>query len=199
MFRGRHFLGTPMSQVSYDAMQGSVQSTLRAATRGAHASIDRMLLPLNLSQAEDYRLFLEIHSAALVRLQADWRPRDAPDFAQMLQSLQADLQTLGCPTTAPPRLSHTMTATFVGLGIGYVLRGSRLGAAVLRRGVARGLPTAYLDFVPTVSWASFLLELESIANDPSGRAQVTRAAQSTFNTFSVEFTRIQGAGSTTPQ
>lgn len=186
-----------MTLGSLNSTQGSVHAALRVATRGDHASIDRMLLPLDLSQADEYRMFLKLHFAALVFLRTDWRPQDGEDFAGLLQSLRADLKTLGCATTVPPMLSRTPTSSFQGLGISYVVRGSRLGAAVLRRGVAAEFPTAYLDFVPRLSWASFLSELESISNDADGRDQVTRAAQSTFGIFAAEFTRLQDAVSTT--
>jgi heme oxygenase len=187
-----------MTQNTSDSMQGSVHGSLRAATRGSHASIDRMLLPLNFTRADEYRMFLKLHLAALVALEVDWRPQDGEDFAGLLRCLRADLEALGIATTAPPLLSRTPTIAFKGLGVGYVVRGSRLGAAILRRGVARDFPTAYLDFVPKLSWAAFLAELESIADDPNGRDQVTRAAQSTFNTFAAEFTRLQDVVSTAP-
>jgi heme oxygenase len=175
---------------------GIVHRTLRAATRNDHSSIDRMLSRLDLNRAGDYRIFLKIHFAALVSLRADWRLQDGADFAQMLRCLQADLNTFGCTTTAPPILSGAPSSPSVGLGVAYVVRGSRLGAAVLRRGVVGELPTSYLDFSPSLSWAAFLLEIESIADDPNGRDEATRAARKTFNTFATEFTRLQDVVST---
>jgi heme oxygenase len=172
--------------------------TLRAATRDDHALIDRMLLRFDLNRAEDYGIFLNIHFAALVTFQADWRLQDDEDFARMLRCLQADLETLGYTTTASQVPSRGPTSPSAGLGIGYVVRGSRLGAAVLRRGVVGELPTSYLDFVPALSWAAFLLELESIADDPTGRNEATRAARSTFNAFATEFTRLQSIVSMPP-
>jgi hypothetical protein len=65
-------------------------------------------------------------------------------------------------------------------------------ATVLRRGIVAELPTAYLDFVPALSWPAFLLELESIVDDPSGSDEAARAARSAFNVFATEFNRLQG-------
>ena len=79
-----------------------------------------------------------------------------------------------------------------GLGIAYVVRGSRLGAAVLRRAIVSNLPTSYLDFVPVLSWAEILVKIESIAGDPDGRDDATRSARSTFNAFATEFKRLRG-------
>ena len=208
-----------MTQVSIEAMRGAVPAkkvpkgpaaaiqkpvigivhrTLRSATRNDHASIDRMLLGFDLNRAEDYRIFLNIHFASLVDLRADWRLQDREDFVQMLGCLRADLEALGCKTSAPPMLSPTPTSSSKGLGIGYVVRGSRLGAAVLRRGVVAELPTSYLDFIPRLSWAGFLMQLESVADDPNGKDEATRAAIGTFNTFATEFTRFQDLTSIPP-
>jgi len=167
---------------------GSVHQALRAATRDDHASIDRMLLSFDLSKAEDYRIFLSIHAAALVTIQTDWRLQDSDDFERMLRCVRADLKTLGCAVTTPPS-SPRPSSLAKGLGIAYVVRGSRLGAAVLRRGVVGNLPTSYLDFVPSLSWALFLTELEPLADDPNGKDEAIGAARGIFNTFVTEFTR----------
>jgi heme oxygenase len=170
---------------------GSVHRALRGATRNDHASIDRMLLRFDLNRVEDYRNFLNIHFSSLVTLRAHWRLQDGDDFARMLGCLEADLETLGCNAPALPILSASPRSPSAGLGIGYVVRGSRLGAAVLRRGVVGDLPTSYLDFVPGLSWAGFLIQLEFIAGDPNDMNEATRAAISTFGTFAAEFKRFE--------
>jgi heme oxygenase len=177
---------------------GIVHRALRAATRNDHAWIDRMLLPFNLNRTEDYRTFLNIHFAALVTLQADWRLQDCEDFERMLRCVQGDLDTLGCTTIASQIPHNTPVSAPKGLGIAYVVRGSRLGAAVLRRAIVSDLPTSYLDFVPALSWAEFLVELESIAGDTGGRDDATRSARRTFNAFATEFKRLHGETATQP-
>jgi heme oxygenase (biliverdin-IX-beta and delta-forming) len=157
-----------------------------------------MLSRFDLKRAEDYRAFLNIHFAALVILKADWRLQDREDFTQMLGCVREDLETLGCTPTVSPILDCTPASHSRGLGISYVVRGSRLGAMILRRGVGANLPTSYLDFAPALSWAAFLSELESIAEDPNGTDEAIRAARSTFNMFATEFTRLQSVISTQP-
>jgi heme oxygenase len=177
------------------AVSGVVHRALRIATRDDHSRIDRALLPLDLSVAHDYRIFLNIHFAALNALRTDWRRQDGADFARMMDCVQDDLRILDCETTVPPSPLGPLGASASpskGLGIAYVIRGSRLGAAVLRLGVNGRFPTSYLDFVPALSWRQFLIQLETIADDPNARAEAVGAARSAFNTFAREFTRIQG-------
>jgi heme oxygenase len=176
---------------------GAVHRMLRAATRDDHASIDRMLLPFDLHQTEDYRNFLNIHFAALSVLRSDWRTQDSADFGQLLHCAQTDLAILGAQATVPT-LTDAPTNPAVGLGIGYVIRGSRRGAEILRRDVGVGLPTAYLDFVPTLSWAAFLVELESLDDAPEGNELAARAARVAFGVFAAEFAKCRGVTSIPP-
>jgi heme oxygenase len=54
-----------------------------------------------------------------------------------------------------------------GWGIGYVIRGSRLDASVLRRRVTPRFAASYLEFSPALSWAQFLYQLERrMSEDP---------------------------------
>jgi heme oxygenase len=169
---------------------GNVHRALRAATRNDHALIDRMLLPFHLSTPDDYRAFLNIHFAALLTLRERWQPEDCGDFEQMLRCLEADLGSLGTPVMAPPILPGEPVSPCRGLGIAYVIRGSRLGAAALRRGVGRTLPTMYLDCMPALSWTKFLGQLESIAEDREGIEEAIRAARGTFDVFAAEINRV---------
>jgi heme oxygenase len=195
--RAKSFPKDPAPPIAKPSI-GIVHRTLRGATRNDHASIDRMLLRFDLNRAEDYRMFLNIHFASLVTFRADWRLQDGEDFARMLGCVQADLETLGSKAPVLPTLSPTPTNPAKGLGIGYVVRGSRLGAAVLRRGIVGELPTSYLDLIPTLSWEGFLIQLESIADDPNGRDEATRAATSTFHSFAAEFKRFEDLRSASP-
>jgi heme oxygenase (biliverdin-IX-beta and delta-forming) len=172
---------------------GAVHRLLRTATREDHASIDRMLLRFDLNRLEDYRIFLTIHLAALSALQVEWRPEDGADFSSMLDCLRADLKALGWTAATPPAAGNMPVSVPRGLGIAYVVRGSRLGGAVLRRDIVGELPTSYLDFVPTLGWTRFLAELESIADIPNAKQEAARAARNTFSVFAAEYSRLQGA------
>jgi heme oxygenase len=171
---------------------GRVHGALRAFTRDDHVLLDRMLLTLDLSRPEGYAVFLSIHRVALLALCANWRPDDTEDFGQMLGCLEADIGKLGTPAASTPTPRDAPASPCNGLGIAYVIRGSRLGAAVLRRGVADALPTSYLDFVPALSWTEFLRQLESIADDPSSTDAALLAARITFKAFATEFHRMSG-------
>ena len=172
---------------------GPVHRLLRTATREDHASIDRMLLRFDLNRPDDYRIFLTIHQTALSALQAEWRPEDVADFSRMLDCLRADLKALGGTTATPPACGNGAASAARGLGIAYVVRGSRLGGAVLRRDIVGALPTSYLDFAPTLGWTKFLAELESIADIPNAKQEAARAARDTFSAFAAEYSRFQGA------
>jgi len=168
---------------------GAVHRGMRFATRNDHASIDRMLLAFDLSAAEDYRAFLTVHVDALLTLKDKWRAVDSADFGRMLDCLKSDLKSLGVevpPGTAP---SGNAVDRDQALGIAYVIRGSRLGAAVLRHHVGCTMATSYLDFVPAISWKEFLVQLESIAEDRSRIEVACRAARAAFGAFTIQFIR----------
>jgi heme oxygenase len=171
---------------------GTVHRTLRNGTRNDHALIDRMLLPLDLAKAQDYELFLSIHVQSLQALDGARRGEDGNDFQAMLGSLCNDLATLGSPTSARRVPACTAASLGAGLGVAYVIRGSRLGAAILRRRVPAGMPTSYLDFTPTLSWSDFLGQLESLAGDPAGTQAAIDAARSTFAAFVCASKQRQG-------
>ena len=169
---------------------GAVHRLLRTATREDHASIDRILLRFDLNRVEDYRIFLTIQLTALSALQAEWRPEDVADFSRMLDCLRADLSALGWTAVTTPASGSAPASAPRGLGIAYVVRSSRLGAAVLRRDIVGELPTSYLDFAPTLGWAKFLAELESIAEIPTAKQEAARAARNTFSAFAAEYSRL---------
>jgi heme oxygenase (biliverdin-IX-beta and delta-forming) len=161
----------------------TVHRTLRGGTRDDHALIDAILLPLDLAKVRDYELFLSIHAESLLALAGVWRGEDSQDFQAMLGLLRSDLTTLG--SSASVRWIHACIPASLGAGLGvaYVIRGSRLGAAVLRRGVPASMPTSYLDFVPSLPWRDFLPQLEVLAGDPADTQAAMLAARSTFAVF----------------
>jgi heme oxygenase len=153
--------------------------------------IDRMLLGFNLSRKPDYSLFLHIHYSALQGLEADWRPEDCEDFAEMLRRARADLHGLGVATSDLLPMPRTPGRQGNRVGVAYVIRGSRLGAAFLRRGVPSQFPSEYLDFAPAMTWTQFLQQLERPLEDPSsGDCQdAIQGARVTFETFASQYTR----------
>jgi heme oxygenase len=164
---------------------GAVHRALRAATRNDHALLDRMQLRLNVGLVADYRLFLSFHSAALRAHRKYWRPEDCEDFEAMIRCVESDLG-LANPNE-PPATSDEAPGSSQGLGIAYVIRGSRLGAAVLRRSIPDSFQTSYLDFSPAVAWPQFLAQLECIAANPNAIDKAVLAARCAFDSFATEF------------
>jgi heme oxygenase len=170
---------------------GVLHRALRAATRSDHVLLDRLILRYDLTRREHYGLFLHLHYSALRNLEGDWLAEDQPDFAAMLRCVQSDLHALriGTPPRSPSGRAPLHSNN--GLGVAYVLRGSRLGAPFLRRRVPRPYPTAYLDFMPEVSWSQFLVQLES-SSDPSRARRdhdIVCGARITFEIFISIFDR----------
>ena len=164
--------------------------SLRAATRNDHATVDRLMLRLDLSRREDYGLFLHIHYWTLKCLNTHWRDEDHADFAGMIDCLQNDLRALGLVTSERSGLVSAALLDCNHLGVAYVIRGSRLGAAFLRRRVPSQFPTAYLDFVPALSWGQFLKQLEPATDDPKRNTpeETICGARITFETFAALLT-----------
>jgi len=162
-----------------------MQRTLRAETRGDHAILDEMISRLDLSRPSDYGRFLNLHYSALQALETEWRANDVEDFRVMTRCLQNDLRILGLamPLDRPPARSASTVSNR--LGIAYVIRGSRLGAGVLRRRVPLRWAASYLDFVPTLSWPRFIQDLERAAQDSGAFStdEVVDGARMTFRVF----------------
>jgi len=165
---------------------GALHRTLRAATRSDHMDVDRLIDQLDLTRREDYGRLLSIHHAVLQDLKSEWRTEDREDFRAMSRRLQNDLRALGFPTANPRSLSRAPLAPGSQLGIAYVIRGSRLGASVLRPRVPLQFSASYLDFVPALSWIQFLGQLQGVSKAELAETSNTaiRGAKITFELFS---------------
>jgi hypothetical protein len=160
---------------------GVLHRAIRAATRSDHVAVDGLILRLDLSSREDYCIFLRAHHATLQNLQVDWREEDRNDFSAMLRCAQEDLKALKASATAFHSASRAPLQASQRLGVGYVIRSSRLEASVLRHRVPALLPSSYLDFAPALPWSQFLQQLDPPKD--AGRAssyEVIRGARLTF-------------------
>jgi heme oxygenase len=171
----------PMSRDPHSALHRS----LRLATRSNHIEVDRLIGQLDLTRHEGYGRLLSIHHAVLENLSSEWRPEDRDDFRAMSRRLQNDLRQLGFPTANPQSMSGSPLAEGNQLGIAYVIRGSRLGASVLRPSIPSQFSTTYLDFVPALSWIQFLAQLQSAskASESNANDAAIRGAKITFDLF----------------
>jgi heme oxygenase len=164
----------------------ALHQSLRAATRNDHMAVDRLVGRLDLTHREDYGRLLSIHHAVLQDLKSEWRPEDRDDFRAMSRRLQNDLRVLGFPTANPRSMSRTPLAKGSQLGIAYVIRGSRLGASVLRPRIPSQFCASYLDFVPALSWVQFLAQLQGASKATEARSsdEAIQGAKMTFDLFS---------------
>jgi heme oxygenase len=170
---------------------GVLHRALRASTRSDHVLLDRLILRFDLTRRDQYGLFLQLHCSALRNLEPDWAAEDQSDFAMMLRCVQTDLHALRIGTPPPSPSGRAQLHHQNRLGVAYVIRGSRLGAPFLRRRIPREYPTAYLDFMPALSWAQFLAHLES-SSEPREAGhdyEIVRGARITFEIFISVFNR----------
>ncbi|MDP3383316.1 MAG: biliverdin-producing heme oxygenase [Phenylobacterium sp.] len=179
----------------------TLRTTLRAATRQDHDRVDLLGGAFDLTRPSDYQAFLTAHAKVLPGVEAALNsapPEDLPPAwleRRRTAALSADLAALGL---APPPAATTLTLTdrATRLGALYVLEGSRLGGAVLRRRLASaqpGAPDAYLAHgAGRPFWRSFLDWLDSqVLNGPETEAAIDGARQ-VFRAFETAF-RSQSA------
>jgi heme oxygenase len=174
---------------------GTLHRSLRAATRIDHLRVDRLIGHLDLTRREDYGRLLSVHHDVLQYLQSEWRPEDRDDFRAMSRRLQNDLRLLGFPTANTQSMSRSPLAEGNKLGVAYVIRGSRLGASVLRPRIPSQFSASYFDFEPALSWRQFLAQLQSVSKSAETETDVNdaviRGAKITFDLFSRLLTRAQ--------
>jgi heme oxygenase (biliverdin-IX-beta and delta-forming) len=159
------------------ASAASIHLRLKLATRPDHDRVDRSLSRFDLANLADYAAFLILNAAALSALRPHWRSEDDADFGGLVEALAVDLAELGAAMPSPGRTSGSID----GLGLAYVVRGSRLGSKILRKRVGPGFPTAYLDFKPATSWNELLRQLDQCDPAEPGFEQASIAgARATF-------------------
>ena len=171
----------------------TARAKLRAATAADHERVDRLFCAFDLSQTDHYRRFLAAQAAAFLPLEAaldaagagailsDWEARRRGDL------LRADLHDLGTPEPPPLEPPALPDAPAI-LGAVYVLEGSRLGGALLKRALPTSAPRRFLDANQAPgSWRKFLEKLDKYLY----RSQLLEAAA---GTASEVFYRFEAGG-----
>ena len=167
----------------------SARAALRAATADDHERVDRLFSGFDLSRRDDYRRFLMAQAAAHLPVEA---ALDAgcvgdlmPDWPQRRRAplLHADLTELGAdmpdPVEAPPLGSAQAL-----LGALYVIEGSRLGGAVLKRALPEGAPRRFLDAEQAPdAWRKLLAKLDESLYEPALVAGASHTARQIFRRF----------------
>lgn len=169
-------------------------SHLRQATSASHETLDAAFGSLDLSARDHYVRFLSGHAIGMAPLFESFRRfveddlgLECPDYPAMLRE---DLAALGVdahdlPSVAPPaELSPTAS--------GYVIAGSRLGLAAIRRngywGREHHLPSAYMEDERGLAvWKQAAALLKQTIPDASQAARESAAAVAAFDTFRSAF------------
>ena len=163
---------------------------LRTATRAEHDRVDALGERYDLTSANGYGSFLMAHARALPSLEAaigtsGQRPQDWPE-RRRTPALLADLARLGL-TPPAPLAAPELPRQAMGLGALYVLEGSRLGGAVLRRRLKDAqpeAPDAYLSHGEgRPLWRSFLDWLADHEADPEAIEDAVAGARRAFGHF----------------
>lgn len=179
-----------------------LRDRLRAATAKDHAALDAVALTFDIESPSGYGRFLSASAVALTPLElaleragvgawlGDW-----PDRSRRA-ALSSDLVALGL---APPVTAAEPTPSRgFGVGLLYVLEGSRLGARFLARRVRRsapGLPTGYLGHGDEADlWRSFLGWLEAQPKVGLRTDEALAGARYGFQCFSAAFETAASPG-----
>ena len=167
----------------------SARAALRAATRNEHEAVDALFGRFDPADPDGYRRFLSAHRAAFAPIERaidraggdavleDWPKRRR---AALLEADAADMgveETLSLP---PPSLASPAEV----LGAIYVLEGSRLGGALLRRGVSPSWPARFLNApAEPGTWQTLIAKLEAALARPEDLQAAISAAKAVFRCF----------------
>lgn len=163
------------------------RAALRAATADCHQRVDAIYSAAVLDDRASYGDFLRAQAAA--HLPAE-RALDRAGIAMLLDDWPArmrgsllvrDLSDLGLPVPGPiGRLDIATRAEM--LGALYVLEGSRLGGAMLKRSVPPHFPARFLGG-GAGSWQSLLALLDRALDTAARQSEAIDAARRTFALF----------------
>ncbi|EHJ60473.1 heme oxygenase protein [Novosphingobium pentaromativorans US6-1] len=182
---------------------------LRAATAEAHARLDRAFGALDLADRDGLTRFLSAHAIGMEPLFPAFRSfvedelgMACPDYPAMLRE---DLRSLGDDQDGLPQLAvaPALRAPRAQVGVSYVVAGSRLGMAVLRRQgywgdrTASGTAGRYMeDESGHAVWKSLMPWLKGQSFDQGEREAVTAAALAAFSSFASAFAVSAGRKNT---
>jgi heme oxygenase len=165
------------------------RAALRRATAPDHERLDALFGCFRLDDAAQYRAFLTAHAMALPAIE---QALDSAGFAALLtdwparrrgSAIATDLAALGA-TMPEPLGAPVLDTPAAQWGAAYVVEGSRLGGAMLAKGVTAGLPRSYLGTPQAPgAWRYFLGRLDEHVRSAEDIAHATEAARATFALF----------------
>lgn len=163
---------------------------LREETRHLHARLESRLDEHPLTTPQGYQRFLSMHGRVLPPIE-DWLAGQ-DDFMRLpsasdrlrTSALREDLVALKLPMPDAFNLGFLDDSASV-FGVCYVLEGSRLGAAYLRRVLASsGFPAAFLNQGSDQPlWRSFLPRLNALDVDSADMRQSVSSAKELFGAY----------------
>lgn len=154
---------------------------LRAATAADHEAVDAAFARHDLTERDGYVAFLIAHARALPAVETALAGAAGPPTLRPRAALLAsDLAGVG--EAMPPPLDLTPPATPAeAWGMAYVVEGSRLGGAMLARGVPSDLPHAYLaDAHLQGEWRGFTKAFDQALTEPEEIAVALGSARRVF-------------------
>lgn len=167
--------------------RATARAALRQATAAHHDRVDQIFSRADLTHREGYGRFLLVQAAAHLSAEEalgragaasvlpDWPARRRADL------LRADLAALGLSAAQDGAMVFAGPEEVLG-GV-YVLEGSRLGGALLRRQVPPGLPSTFLGASDPLGWRRLLALLEQRLVTDAQRAAAIIAAARVFAAF----------------
>jgi heme oxygenase len=172
----------------------SLHEALRHATRASHEALDASFGSLDMMEEADFRRFLAAHFIGVVPLFPLYRAFvteelgiAAPDFPEMLR---ADLAGLESSSAVLPAIALPQPVDPV--GVTYVLAGSRLGLAMIRkRGYwARegGQASAYMEDGDGIAvWRALTAWMADQTPAPKALDDISASATLAFDVFRQAF------------
>lgn len=168
----------------------TARAALRAATKEAHERVDAAFSRFDLASEAGYRRFLlaqaggflpvegALDSGGAERVLHDWPERRRGHL------LRADLAALNVTPPEPFCSSPFISIKASMLGAIYVLEGSRLGGAVLKRAVPNLFPRRFLEARQAAgSWRKLLQALDDLLIRPNDLDAAVAAAKEVFARF----------------
>jgi len=168
----------------------SARAALREGTAGAHERVDALFSRFDMTDREGYRAFLIAQATGFLPVETALDEAGAatviPDWPERRRGglLRADLADLSvtAPELLDPPPHFPVKASM--LGAIYVLEGSRLGGAVLKRAVPDAFPRRFLEARQAAgSWRRLLESLDLFLIRPDDLAAAVQMAAQVFALF----------------
>ncbi len=168
----------------------SARFYLREATAADHERVDALFSRFDLSDREGYARFLAAQASAFLSVEAALdeagTARVVPDWPERRRAalLTADLADLNVAQPAVSATECRLGDKAALLGALYVLEGSRLGGAFLKRQVPPDWPQRFLGAPqPPGAWRGFLILLDNLLAGHDERRAAAGAARGVFMQF----------------